>query len=88
MDPTNDEAYMNLGEVLGRKENLTEAIDYFKKAIEINPQNETAYMLILDQYELMEDKTAEFHEICQLFLKNNPNSAEANFQMAFSYSVK
>lgn len=45
-------------------------------------------MLILDQYENMDDKKEEFHKVCEKFVKYNPESADANFEMAFSYSVK
>lgn len=35
----------------------------------------------------MGNKQKEFHEVCLNFVKNNPNSADANFEMAFSHSV-
>ena len=48
MDPTNDEAYMNLGEVYEKLNDNSNAIEQYNKAIDINPFNETAYLLILD----------------------------------------
>ncbi|KAL4461965.1 hypothetical protein ABPG74_000810 [Tetrahymena malaccensis] len=88
LDPQNDEAYLSMGEIKEKQNKKEESLKYFFKTVEINPQNETAYLLILDKYEQMGNKKKEFHEVCTQFLKNNPNSADANFEMAYSLSTQ
>ncbi|KAL4477138.1 hypothetical protein ABPG72_008872 [Tetrahymena utriculariae] len=88
MDPLNDEAYLSMGEIMQKNDKKDKSFEYFFKTIEINPQNETAYLLILDKYEQMGDKQKEFHELCTQFYKNNPSSADATFEMAYSLSTQ
>lgn len=53
---SNADALYNLGAIsLGRKKNINEAIDYFSKAIAVNPQYTEAYFARGASFELMKD---------------------------------
>ena len=40
IDPNNDEAYYYLGKIQNKFQNFGQAINYYNKALEINPDNE------------------------------------------------
>ncbi|EAR81733.1 tetratricopeptide repeat protein (macronuclear) [Tetrahymena thermophila SB210] len=73
-----------MGEIKDKQNKKEQLLEYFFKTIEINPQNETAYILILDRYEQMGYIRKEFYDLCTQFSKKNRYPADASFEMAYS----
>ncbi|MEM3512857.1 MAG: tetratricopeptide repeat protein, partial [Thermoplasmata archaeon] len=76
--------YNNMGNVLFNMGRIEEALDYYKKAIELDKNYETAYLNaanVLTRAKRFEEAIA----LINTLLKQNPNSAEAHYQMSKIY---
>ena len=79
-----EDIYSNIAyeyENLGRND---KAIEYFKKALEINPSNDT-FLFDLASNMDVEQKYAECVDFLEAFIRNHPYSANAWFNLGMTY---
>jgi len=83
----NNEDYYKMGTVLFAKKEYEKAIELFKKAIEINPQNDAAYTYIGIAHKNKEEYSQAI-EAYKKAIDINPKSDNAYYNMGFTYEFQ
>ena len=75
--PNNDDAHMMLGSLLAESGNIDQAINHLNKALQINRQNATAYILLTHIYKAT-NNTATMLDTLRTGVSNCPDDLELN----------
>ena len=84
-----EEFYLNKGKEYYKKENFNESINYYLKAIELNPNNFATYIMIGLIYEMIEDfeKAIDYYT-CAIKIKPKDSMAYINRGKIYSFNEK
>jgi Tfp pilus assembly protein PilF len=84
LNPKNDTAYVELGQLYRKQGRFAEAENSFKKAIEFNPNNDIAHLKLAELYQV-QDKFSQAEDSFKKALELKPENEDIHIQLGDLY---
>jgi choline-sulfatase len=83
-DPSVIDAWTTLGNAYGRKNEFARAVDFYKRALELNPTYDVAVIELAQAYKRL-NKPREALAAYEVYLKSDPNDGGVHYQLGQVY---